>query len=335
MDNFSCVFKEFLKKNILLITLFLLSYIIIFLLCFLYSVNFEIAIYFVLLTLALNLSVGLYRFIRFYYKHNKLQSIIENCVISDLDFVKSANVIEDDYQKLVKKFNKLLEQTITQKDTVYEEMTDYYTIWAHQIKTPISATNLLLQTEETSLNYDISEQLFRIEQYVEMALQYLRMSNMSNDLLIKTYSLDSIVKKSIKKFAKLFIRKRITLEYSDLNCSVLTDEKWIQFVIEQILSNSLKYTNKGKISIYMDEKLSKTLVIEDTGIGIEKEDLPRVFEKGFTGYNGREDKKSTGIGLFLCKNIVKKLSHTISIESEVSVGTKIRLGLETLNIFHE
>jgi len=117
---------------------------------------------------------------------------------------------------------------------------------------------------------------------------------------------------------------------AELNCQVLTDEKWLVFVIEQLLSNALKHTPQGKISIYMDKNKSKTLVIQDTGIGIQPEDLPRVFEKGFTGYNGRTDKKSTGIGLYLCKRILTKLSNTITIESEVGKGTVVKIGLDTI-----
>ena len=120
------------------------------------------------------------------------------------------------------------------------------------------------------------------------------------------------------------------MDFQPTNYKVLTDEKWLVFVIEQLLSNAIKYTNKGKISIYPLE--DKKLVIEDTGIGISKEDIPRIFDKGFTGYNGRTDKKATGLGLYLCKNILDKLSHKISIESEVGVKTKVILDLAMVNV---
>ena len=121
--------------------------------------------------------------------------------------------------------------------------------------------------------------------------------------------------------------KKIKLDYETVNSRVLTDEKWLVFVLEQLLSNALKYTRSGRISIHME---GKELVVEDTGIGIQAEDLPRVFEKGFTGYNGRTDKKSTGIGLYLCKSVMDKLRHQIRIESEVGIGTKIYLNLTRL-----
>lgn len=118
-----------------------------------------------------------------------------------------------------------------------------------------------------------------------------------------------MVRQAVRKYAKVFISKKIQMDFKPTNVYTVTDEKWFVFVLEQLLSNSLKYTKEGKVSIFMEEK---ALVIEDTGIGIPAEDLPRIFEKGFTGYNGREDKKSTGIGLYLCKNIMDKLQWNIT-----------------------
>ena len=163
-----------------------------------------------------------------------------------------------------------------------------------------------------------------------MVLSYIRLGSNENDFVIKEYDLDNIVRQAIRKYAPLFIRKKINLDFQPTTYKVLTDEKWLVFVIEQLLSNAIKYTNKGKISIYPLE--DKKLVIEDTGIGISQEDIPRIFDKGFTGYNGRTDKKATGLGLYLCKNILDKLSHKISIESEVGVKTKVILDLSMLNV---
>ena len=163
-----------------------------------------------------------------------------------------------------------------------------------------------------------------------MVLSYIRLGSNENDFVIKEYDLDNIVRQAIRKYAPLFIRKKINLDFQPTTYKVLTDEKWLVFVIEQLLSNAIKYTNKGKISIYPLE--DKKLVIEDTGIGISQEDIPRIFDKGFTGYNGRTDKKATGLGLYLCKNILDKLSHKISIESEVGVKTNVILDLSMLNV---
>lgn len=217
-----------------------------------------------------------------------------------------------------------------------KELLDYYGMWVHQIKTPIAALDILLQNTERMLYQldekemmqeaisvsDMKMELFKIEQYVEMALNYLRVEDISSDLVFKKHELDDMVRQVIRKYAKIFISKKIKMDFIPTKACIVTDEKWFIFVLEQIISNALKYTKKGQISIYMKEK---ALVIEDTGIGIPAEDLPRIFEKGFTGYNGRENKKSTGIGLYLCKNIMDKLQWNITVDSEVGSGTKIYL----------
>lgn len=170
------------------------------------------------------------------------------------------------------------------------------------------------------------------EEQIKMALQYLRMEKMTSDLVFTRCDLDALIRQAVRKYAPLFIRRKIILSYEPVHCEVLTDEKWLVFVLEQILSNALKYTKSGSIHIYLSPDAPKTLVIEDTGIGIAPEDLPRIFEKGYTGCNGRADKRSTGIGLYLCRQIMEKLSHTIRIESEMGVGTKVYLGLDTVSL---
>ena len=166
-----------------------------------------------------------------------------------------------------------------------------------------------------------------------MVLGYLRIESISSDLVLSQYYLSDVVKQAIRKYATIFIGQKITLDFKEMDCMVLTDEKWLVFVIEQILSNALKYTKSGTISIYMEAE--KTLVIKDSGIGIASEDLPRVFEKGFTGFNGRMDKKSTGIGLYLCKKILNKLSHKITITSQIDLGTMVRIDLSSVKILIE
>ena len=170
-------------------------------------------------------------------------------------------------------------------------------------------------------------ELFRIERYVEMVLTYLRVEDMSSDLSFDLCDLDQVLHRSLKKYSQMFILKKIHLEYQLVCQTVLTDEKWLQFVLEQLLSNAVKYCKReGNIKIYREKKDGRTvLVIEDDGIGIQAEDLPRVFEKGFTGFNGRSDKKSTGIGLYLCKTVFDRLRHRIWVESEPGKGTKVFL----------
>lgn len=162
-----------------------------------------------------------------------------------------------------------------------------------------------------------------------MALNYLRFEEMSNDLVLERNSLEQLVRQVVKKYAAIFIYNHISIQLEHLDYTVLTDEKWFCFVLEQILSNALKYTEKGgTIQIFTKQESNQLwLVIADNGIGIWEEDLPRVFERGFTGYNGRADKKSTGIGLYLCKKVMGRLRHQIRIESKVGVGTQVFLGL--------
>lgn len=212
----------------------------------------------------------------------------------------------------------------------YRDMIDYYSVWAHQIKTPIASMRLHLQSEDSPLSRQLSSDLLRIEQYVEMVMAFLRLDSGSTDYVIREHDLDGIVRESVRKFAGEFIARKIKLCYEPINTTVITDEKWLCFIVEQILSNALKYTAEGSITISLEEP--KKLCIKDTGIGIEKEDLHRVFEKGYTGYNGRVDKKSSGIGLYLCKRICNNLGHGISISSAVGEGTTVTVDLEQKNL---
>jgi signal transduction histidine kinase len=160
-----------------------------------------------------------------------------------------------------------------------------------------------------------------------MVMAYLRLGSESTDFLLKEYELEGMVKQAVRKYASMFIRKKISVKLGQLSGKVLTDEKWLCFVIEQVISNAIKYTKDGNITI--DSEYESTLVIRDTGIGIAPEDLPRICEKGFTGYNGRSDKRASGIGLYLTKQILMKLGHGISFESEVGKGTMVRIELDS------
>ena len=175
----------------------------------------------------------------------------------------------------------------------------------------------------------MDKELFRTEQYVEMVMTYLRIGDISRDMVLSWYPLDDMIRQAVRKYSRLFIIQKLKLDFRETDSMVLTDEKWLVFVIEQILSNALKYTKKGTVSIYAQKEGPSqiALVIEDTGIGIAGEDLPRVFERGFTGYNGREYKKSTGIGLYLCKKVMDRLGHGMRIQSVPGEGTKVFLDL--------
>ncbi|AWI13439.1 MULTISPECIES: sensor histidine kinase [Bacillaceae] len=286
-------------------------------------------LYAVLLCLYIGLIFFIVDFLKFIKRYKMLKIAHKTITVQINQLPVPQNAIERQYQELLQILYKHKNELTIQADNKQKDLVDYFTQWTHQIKTPIAAMRLLLQSDQTEQNSELEMELMKIEQYVEFVLQYLRLENMSNDLVLKKYDLDGIIKQAIRKNAKLFIRKKISLNYAGVNFTVLTDEKWLLFVIEQILSNALKYTKEGSISIYTK---GKRLIIEDTGIGIRAEDLPRVFEKGFTGYNGRAFKQSTGIGLYLCKQILAKLSHDISIQSEVGKGTKVIIDLEMKEI---
>ena len=262
----------------------------------------------------------------FYQLHKTLTDLQHRVMLSIDELPEATNQSEADYQKLIEVIHQDKIDLISQKDYDYEEMVEYYTMWAHQIKTPIAAMRLLLSDKEEN---ECEEELFKIEQYVEMALTYLKVDHQGNDFRIELIDADSCIKQSIRKYAKLFIRKKLQLNYKSRPVQVLSDEKWLCFVIEQLLSNAIKYTPEGYINISVENEV---LIIEDSGIGIQQEDLPRVFEKGFTGYNGRKDKKSTGIGLYLVKQVCRRLGHRIRIESELGKYTRVMIDLKHINL---
>ena len=153
-----------------------------------------------------------------------------------------------------------------------------------------------------------------------MALNYLKLINHQRDMDVLPVTLDKILRPIIKKYARLFISNRITLEYESLETTVITDAKWLSMLVEQIVSNTIKYTKNGTVSIYFEET-TRSLVIEDTGVGIRAEDIPKIFDKGYSGFNGRLNEKASGIGLYLAREIAKKLSITISVESQIGKGS--------------
>lgn len=333
MDNksqFLSVVCAYIKQSIKVLLLFIVFALVFCIVFSLYNLETEAIYYSIILCTFIGLIYICINFINYYKKHIQLYKLQNEISISLENLPSPKTLMEEDYTNLILNLNKEYKTYISKSDIAKSDMIDYYTMWVHQIKTPISALKLLIQTSESEISSDLSSELFKIEQYVEMVLSYIRLGSNKNDFVLKEYDLDNIVRQAIRKYAPLFIRKKISLDFQPTNYKVLTDEKWLVFVIEQLLSNAIKYTNKGKISIYSLE--NKKLVIEDTGIGISKEDIPRIFDKGFTGYNGRTDKKATGLGLYLCKNILDKLSHKISIESEVGVKTKVILDLAMVNV---
>lgn len=206
-----------------------------------------------------------------------------------------------------------------------KELQEYFLIWIHQIKTPITAGKLICDSDIENENVkNIKKELIYIEDYTNMALSYLKMANHNTDMDISLVNLDDIIKPLIKKYAILFISNNIKLEYEKLNVKVITDSKWCMVVIEQLLSNAIKYTKNGTVSISFNEK-ENYLEIKDNGIGIKDSDLTKIFDKGYSGFNGRQNQKSTGIGLFLVKQILDKLGQKVKLESKLGEGTSVKV----------
>lgn len=339
--NFTIQYFMQRRKKVFAFCLFTLVFLCAFLL---YHLPVGAVLYPAFVCVAMGLVLLLFDMRLIWKRHRRLQELEHLLPAMKKDFPTPVYVEEADYQQIIGKLCEEYRQLETEMDIRYSDMIDYYTVWAHQIKTPIASMRLNLRNQDSEFSRRIMEDLTRIEQYVEMVLGYLRLDSDFTDYVIQEYDLDGIVKQAVKKFAGQFIRKKLRLDYQLLHTKVVTDEKWLQFVIEQIISNSLKYTESGIITIEMEnggreenpikglaakrsavEKEEAVLCIRDTGIGIAPEDLPRIFEKGYTGYNGRSDKKASGIGLYLCRRICGNLGHAITAYSSMESGTVIRI----------
>lgn len=272
-----------------------------------------------------------------YGKWKNMQEILQRAVGDDSEFVKildtaeirkQVNTTDEIENELLEIIERLKNGGMRLNDSMnmkYSDMVDYYTMWVHQIKTPIASMHLILQKEDSEDSRRLRAELFRVEQYVQMVLCFLRLDSDFTDYVIKEYRVDDIIRPAVRRLALQFIMKKLSLEYEQTDEVALTDEKWLSFVVEQVLSNAVKYTSAGSISIKCD---GDRLVISDTGIGIAAEDLPRIFDKGYTGFNGRADRKASGIGLYLCRRICDNLGHSIKAESAPGHGTTIIIGLE-------
>lgn len=267
---------------------------------------------------------------RFAVRLRLLRRLEQEITLSTEQLPEPDGALEAQYQALVRALDADRRAQLTRSQQGYQDLVEYYTVWAHQIKTPIAAMRLRLQSEDSDSSRRLLADLGRIEQYVEMVLTYLRLEGEGTDYVFREAKLDDVVRPALRRFAGEFIARRLTLDYTPTDVRVFTDEKWLSFVIEQVLSNALKYTPQGGVSVYVEEP--KTLCIRDTGIGIAPEDLPRVFERGYTGLQGRADKRASGIGLYLCRRICRNLGHTITAESRPGEGTTVRIKLEEKKI---
>ena len=316
------ILKSYLKKNIKVYILFVVFITIFSIMFYLYNLPLEALIYTGSFCFFVALIASFLDFVNYKESYKKLKFLEEN-ILNDLeDLPKSLDIRIDYYHKIIEKLYEELEKLTQENRQKNTDMVDYYSMWVHQIKTPIAAMNFLLDNEEVDQKI-LQQELFKIERYVEMVLTYIRLDSISSDYVITKINLDEVVKDSVKKYATIFINKKIKLNYVSYETMVISDKKWLSFAFEQILGNSVKYSSAGgEITI---ETYENKLVIEDKGIGIKEEDLPRIFEKGFTGFNGRYEKKSSGLGLYLCKKTLDKLGHHIEISSTVGKGTRVEI----------
>ena len=316
------ILKSYLKKNIKVYILFIVFIFIFFIMFYLYNLPLEALIYTGSFCFLAALIASISDYANYKESYKKLNFLEQN-ILNDLDVLpKSLDIRIDYYHKIIEKLYEELEKLTQENRQKNTDMVDYYSMWVHQIKTPIAAMNFLLDNEEVDQKI-LQQELFKIERYVEMVLTYIRLDSISSDYVITKINLDEVVKDSVKKYATIFINKKIKLNYVSHETMIISDKKWLSFAFEQILGNSVKYSSAGgEITI---ETYENKLVIEDKGIGIKEEDLPRIFEKGFTGFNGRYEKKSSGLGLYLCKKTLDKLGHHIEISSKVGEGTRIEI----------
>ena len=326
------IIKSYLKKN-LKIYLLLIVFIFIFILIFyLYNLPFEVLFYSSSLCFIVALIVSIIDFNNYRKSYIDLKYLESNILNNMEDLSKSLDIRVEYYQKIIERLHNEVEKLKIDDNKKMENLADYYSMWIHQIKTPIAAINFLLDNEEIDVKA-FRQELFKIERYVEMVLTYIRLGSETSDYVITSINLDEVVRENIKKYATLFINKKIKLNYVSHEIYVISDKKWLGFAFEQLLSNAIKYTKSGgEISINISES---KLIIEDNGIGIYEEDLPRIFEQSFTGLNGRYEKKSSGLGLYLCKKTLDKLQHKIEITSKVNKGTKVMITFPKKDMFRD
>ena len=326
------IIKSYIKKNLKLYLLLIVFIFIFVLIFYLYNLPFEALFYSGSLCLVVAVIASIIDYNNYRKSYINLKYLETNILSSMEDLPKSLDIRVEYYQKIIERLHNEVERLKIEDNKKMEDLADYYSMWIHQIKTPIAAMKFLLDNEETDVKV-FKQELFKIERYVEMVLTYIRLGSETSDYVITSIDLDEVVRENIKKYATLFINKKIKLNYVSHETYVISDKKWLGFAFEQLLSNAIKYTKSGgEISINISES---KLIIEDNGIGIYEEDLPRIFEQSFTGLNGRYEKKSSGLGLYLCKKTLDKLQHKIEITSEVNKGTKVIVSFPKKDIFRD
>jgi len=299
--------------------------------CIIFGIIFELSqadtitvLYAALLCAVIGLVAVAFDFAKYVQRRRQLKENLNAVLLAGSFMSEPLNAVEADYQELVHGVLAEYARVVAAEASRRSDFLDYYSTWVHQVKSPIAAMRLFLDSGKADPEA-LAPELFRVEQYVDMALQYARLENISADLVFREIDLAALVRQSVRKFAPVFIGRRLGVKIDDFDLKPVTDEKWVAVVLDQIFSNALKYTPSGHIEILRDPAVECGLIIRDTGIGIRPEDIPRVFERGFTGVNGRLDKRATGLGLYLAKKVMDRLSHAIRIESDGKTGTSVYL----------
>lgn len=259
--------------------------------------------------------------------NNVLENLDKKYLLPEV--IDEANFIEGKIlNNILKTVSKDMNERVKYFKDEQLEYREYIETWVHEIKTPISSTKLILENDDSKLSERVNYEIRKVENYIDQVLYYARSSDVSKDYIIKEFDLRAVVMKSIKSNSRDFINKKIKLELKEVSGKIFSDAKWIEFIINQVIVNAIKFSeaNKGVVEIYSEEYENNiVLTIKDNGVGISGKDIDRVFEKGFTGENGRRFGKSTGIGLYLCKNLCRKLGLGITITSKVNEGTKVNI----------
>lgn len=324
---------EFIKDKLvsLLLLLFVLFTIEVFL-C-IYNFGTIIKIYIpisILLAYGIGIEIEFHRKKKFYDEFkNQLEELDQKYLITEI--IQEANFSEGKILNgILEDINKAMLENVNIYKHMQQEYKEYIELWIHEVKIPIATSKLIIENNKNMVTKSIDEELDKIEDYTEQALFYARSNTVEKDYYIKRSSLKDVVNECIKKNKNILIQEKISMNIHDLDLEVNTDSKWLAFILNQIIQNSIKYRKtdeKNQIEIYAKQgKENVILYLKDNGIGIKKGEITRVFEKGFTGTNGRMiGKKSTGIGLYLCKKLCDKLQMAIELNSVQGEGTEIRL----------
>ena len=262
-------------------------------------------------------------YFRFRAKIRRLQEIADNLTDTALEYPPCENNIERLYSSIIAALHERMDRNRRALRSDAAEQVEYYTLWLHQIKTPIAAMRLAIQSGRSDGPL-IEQELFRIEQYVDMALRYVKLRNLENDLLLEPADVDSVVRSCPRTPSSHFTSRHRSADFTPTGFIAVTAQRWLAFILDQLLSNAVKYTHTGGVRIYPEGTF---LVVEDTGIGIRPQDLSRIFEKGYTGYTGRLDHKASGLGLYMARTTAQKLGLSLQAESQPGKGSRFLLHL--------